>query len=494
MSNERVQVGVVGAGISGLALGFQLQQRGVDVRVVEARNRAGGNIHSEPRDGFLCEWGPNGWLDNEPATARLIDALGLRDQVVPASDAAGIRWIVRAGKLRALPMKPPAFLTSDVLSLRGKLRVLSEWAQPARRDDSDESVFDFASRRIGREAAEVLVDAMVTGVYAGDSRQLSLRSTFPKMYDMEHEHGGLFKAMRAVRRERRARGDTGKAGGPAGPAGSLHSFDHGMQTLVDRLVERLGTRLQLGSPVQHVAARPGGGWQLELGHGGAGDVRTTLDCEQLVVASPAWAAADVLRELDAPLADTLASIPSAPVAVVCLGYTNDDVQHVQRGFGFLAPGREKMPVLGTLFDTWVFPNRSPEGHVLARAMIGGAREPEAVHENDAQLVERATRTLAGLIGLRRDPKFTYVMRHPRGIPQYNVGHAATLEAIDVRLRVHDQLYLCGNSYRGVAMNACIKEAESLAERMAQATSPASSPRDARDAGSPDAVDSAGEVR
>jgi oxygen-dependent protoporphyrinogen oxidase len=466
MDDTRAQVAVVGAGVSGLALGFQLQQRGVDVCVLEAHERAGGNIRSERRDAYLCEWGPNGWLDNEPATGRLIDVLGLGEQVVRASDAAALRWIVRDGKLRALPMRPSAFLGSDVLSLRGKLRVLTEWAQPARRDGGDESVFDFAARRIGREAAEVLVDAMVTGIYAGDSRSLSLRSTFPRMHDMESQHGGLFKAMRAVRRERRARGDKAKGGGPAGPAGTLHSFAGGMQSIVDALVRRLGQRLRLGTTVERVAPRPGG-WRLTLSHAST-PVPEALECDSLVVASPAWSAAALLRELDAPLADALAAIPSAPVAVVCLGFRDTDVQHVERGFGFLAPGCEKLPVLGTLFDTWVFPSRSPDGHVLTRTMIGGAREPGALQEDDAQLVERAVSILGLLLDVRADATMSYVVRHPRGIPQYVVGHGEIMRRIDERTSTHPGLFLCGNSYRGVAMNACIKEAESLAKQIATA--------------------------
>jgi oxygen-dependent protoporphyrinogen oxidase len=465
------QVAVVGAGISGLALAFLLQRRGIDVQVLEANDRAGGNIRSEARAGYLCEWGPNGWLDNEPATERLVAALELQDQVVHASDWAQVRWIVRDGKLRALPTRPPHFLASDVLTLRGKLRVLLEWAQPTRRDDSDESVFDFAARRIGHEAAAVLVDAMVTGVYAGDSRRLSLQSAFPRMREMELHHGGLFKAMRAMRRERRrAPGPEtrrGGAGGPMGPSGTLTSFSDGIETLVRALQSQLQARLHLASPVAtlvHAQNR----WRL-----GSTDGRT-LEAERVVLASPAWKAAPLLQKLDPELGARVGSIPSAPVVVVCLGFTESDVQQLARGFGFLVPGRENLPILGTLFDTWVFPNRSQPGHVLFRTMIGGARDPGAVDAGDGELVDRALSTLQKLLGLRAQPEMIYVIRHPRGIPQYPVGHAVTLSQIDSALRRHPGLLLTGNSYRGISMNSCIKEAESVAELLAAtfASSPA----------------------
>ena len=487
------QVAVVGAGISGLALAFQLQRRGIDVHVLEANDRPGGNIRSESRGGYLCEWGPNGWLDNEPATERLVAALGLQDQVVRASSLAQVRWIVRDGRLRALPTRPPQLLVSDVLSVRGRLRVLVEWAQPARRDESDESVFDFAARRIGREAAAVLVDAMVTGIYAGDSHRLSLQSAFPRMREMEIRYGGLFKAMGAMRRERgraqrteeggqaagahaapgvppgpapRKRG----AGSPMGPGGTLTSFPNGMETLVHALHSQLEARLHLATPVAKLA-RAHNCWML-----GSSDGRT-LEAERVVVASPAWTAGPLLAGLDPELGARVAGIPSAPVVVVCLGFAESDVQHVVRGFGFLVPGRENLPILGTLFDTWVFPNRSQPGHVLFRTMIGGARDPGAVDAGDDELTERALVALRQLLGVRAQPEMLYVVRHRRGIPQYPVGHPTTLAHIETALGRHPGLLLTGNSYRGISMNSCIKEAEIVAERLAAtlASSPAEGP-------------------
>jgi len=468
MSGERTQVAIVGGGIAGLALGHALGQRGVAAVVLEAGQRPGGNIRSERRAGWLCEWGPNGFLDNEPATLRLVAALGLGAELRPSSDLARRRWIVRDGRLRLLPARPPEFLRSDVLSVHGRLRVLLEWAQPARRGAGDESVFDFARRRIGREAAEVLVDAMVTGVYAGDARSLSLQGAFPRMRAMEEEHGGLFRALIAMRRAARARGDKASPGGPLGPPGVLTSFLGGMETLVQALACHLGERLRTDSPIVGLA-RGARGWRLEI-KGGA-----PLEAEQVVLACPSWAAAPLLRSHDAELAAELAAIPSAPVAVVCLGYDERDLVGVVPGLGFLVPGRERSPILGTLFDTWLFPGRSPAGRVLWRAMLGGARDPGAVDLGDEQLVERVLGAFAGLLGLHAAPLVTYVVRHPRGIPQYPVGHPARLVRLDEQLARHPGLYLCGNSYRGIAMNSCIKEAETLAARLAgePAAAPAS---------------------
>jgi oxygen-dependent protoporphyrinogen oxidase len=470
MPTERTQVAIVGAGIAGLALGFRLARRGFSVRVLEAASRAGGNIRSEKRGGWLCEWGPNGFLDNAPATLKLVEDLGLGSRVARSSDLARVRWIVRGGKLRELPSGPVQFLSGDVLSPAGRARVLLEWAQPARREATDESVFDFARRRIGREAAEVLVDAMVTGVYAGDSRRLSLEAAFPSMRRMEQKHGGLFKAMLAMRREKSAAAKRGGApspsasGGPFGPGGTLTSFEDGIETLVQALAGALGSALQLESRIANLTPA-GAGWRVELEHG------APVEAEQVVLACPSWAAAPLLRAHDTALADLLAAIPSAPVAVVCLGYAENDLRDVRRGFGFLIPGRERLPILGALFDTWVFPKRSPEGRVLWRAMLGGARDRGALDLSDEELVGRVLQTFEKLLRLRATPEMTYVVRHARGIPQYPVGHPQVLARLEERVQRHAGLHLAGNCYHGISMNACILEVETLSERIA-ASAPA----------------------
>jgi oxygen-dependent protoporphyrinogen oxidase len=473
MTEASYQIAILGGGPSGLTLGHHLQRRGIDFRIFVEQDRAGGNVRSESRHDYLCEWGPNGFLDNEPAMLRLIDDLGLQDQLVAANPMAAKRWVVRNGKPRLLPMHPLRFLFGDMLSLPGRLRAGLEWTRPQRTSPEDETVFDFARRRVGREAAEVLVDAMVTGVYAGDSHKLSLRSTFPRMEELERRYGGLFRAMRAIRREKHQRRKLGldsndqdgvpawhkrrSGGGGLGPSGLLHSFLGGMQTLTDTLAQNLDDRLQLGSMLRGLQ-RSETGWQLHFDSG-------PVAARQVVFACPAWSAAPLLHDLDADLALELAGIASAPVAVVCLGFTEADVDSVERGFGFLIPGREESAVLGTLYDTWVFPNRSPVGKVLFRTLLGGARHPGILQESDDDLLQRSRDALQRVVGLTASPEMTYVIRHRRGIAQYNLGHAARLARIDQALARHPGLWLSGSSYHGVALNACVREAEELAPRL-----------------------------
>ncbi|MCK4461680.1 MAG: protoporphyrinogen oxidase, partial [candidate division Zixibacteria bacterium] len=220
---SQTDVVIVGGGISGLsALHFLRQLKPqLSVRLFEADNRLGGTIGTDHVDGYSFDWGPNGFLDREPLTLRLVDELGLSDQLERAGANASNRFILRKGHLRKAPISPPAFLLSDILSVTGRLRVLMEPFASGPPVDVDESIYDFARRRIGRQAADYLVQPMVSGIYGGRAERLSLKSCFPIMHEMESKYGSLFRAMIAKAREAKAKG--GKAGGPGGPGGWLTS-------------------------------------------------------------------------------------------------------------------------------------------------------------------------------------------------------------------------------------------------------------------------------
>ncbi len=466
------RIGIIGGGIAGLAAAFELlhtprgDANALDITVFESAPQPGGNIRTEVVDGYRVEWAVNGFLDNAPETLDLVARLGLSERLVRANPAAARRFIYRGGRLHVVPVSPPAFFASPLLSLGGRLRVLGEPFVPARRAaDHDESVFDFAARRIGAEAARVLVDAMVTGIFAGNARTLSLASTFPKMAEMEREHGGLVKAMIAKRRSARARGSA--SGGPAGPGGQLTSFRDGMEELTRALGARLGERLVVGACVESLernaahehAGEPPPRYALRLATG------ETRSFDAVLLACPSWRAAEISAPLDADLSRHLGAISSAPVAVVALGYRLADLGVAPDGFGYLIPRGEGLRPLGALFDSNLFPGRAPDGHALIRVLAGGAHEPALVSASDTDLVALARATLALAPGIRATPVFTRVIRHTRGIPQYTLGHAARVAAIEDRLAAHPGLFVCGNSYRGVSVNACIAEARQLATRV-----------------------------
>lgn len=461
-SVQRSSIVVVGAGISGLAVTFELMQRlgrlpgGADLLCLEAAERPGGNIRTEREEGFVCEWGPTGFLDNAPATLDLARRVGLQERLLPAAPAAEARFVFRRGRLRPVPSAPLAFLRSGILSPWGKLRLLGEPFARGPRGGADESVFEFASRRIGREAASILVDAMVSGVYAGNARQLSLGATFPKMRRMESEHGSLFRAMLARRREARSAGDRGAAGGPAGPGGRLTSFRNGLQELIDGLAGALGDRLRTRSPVRAVSDMGRRGFRIHLDEG------APLRADAVVLAVPAWHAAVLVQAMEPALAKVLEEIPAAPLAVLHFGYHRGALGEVPTGFGFLVPRGEGPRILGTLWISSIFEGRAPESRVLMTSMIGGAHDPAVLELGNDDLVRIVREDLHRVMGIVAAPYFVRVMRHPRGIPQYTLGHLTRLEKIRSALERHPGLHVAGNSYSGISVNSCIEEAPGVA--------------------------------
>ena len=450
---------VVGAGISGLATAYDLS-KSVDVSVYESSDRVGGTIGSVQREGFLIETGPNGFLDSRRETLELCKELGLEDELLPANSAAEKRFTIRHGSLVALPSSPVGFLASSALSVRGRLRTMSEGLRRRRQGDEDETVFEFARRRVGRECAERLVDAFITGVYAGDSTKLSARSTIPRLVQIESEHGSLTKGFLSLQRAKREAGR--KKGSPAGPAGHLTSFNGGMQVMVDRLVDRIGAdRVHCNTPIVAIE-RTESAWRLTF-EDRQGE-RSIQDCDAIVSAIPAHALVRV-SGVDQGLAEQLSSIVYAPVAVVSLGFEREQVDHPLDGFGFVACGNERISVLGSLWTSSIFPNRAPEGKVLLRNMVGGIRSPERTELNDQVLTDLVRDQLDRLMGISGDPLMVNITRWKKAIPQYHIGHAARLRAIEEKLTALPGFFLTGNAYRGVGINDCVVDSLSAAEQV-----------------------------
>jgi len=443
---------VVGAGIAGLTTAYLLRKRGADVTVLEAGARAGGVIRSTWEDGMLCEWGPQAILDNAPETQSLIESLGLTGQVLRSNDDARRRFILRHGRFHDVPMAPQKFMFSPLLSVRGRLRALREPGVPKAPHGMVETLYDFGVRRVGKEAAEVLMDAMAAGVFAGDPKRMELDACFPKVREMEQKHGGLIQGMMA-----QARSSGGKRA-------VLQSFTDGMQTLVDALANSLGNAVRLHAPVARVE-RDGAAWRVVTTSG------EPLPADRVVVATPAFHAADLLSSvLGAAATDALRGIPYAPVGVVCHAFSEADapahVRELSHSFGFLIPSAEAevhgTEILGALFTRGAFPIHGAHGTICVRSLVGGMRSPQSAAFSDEEFRSRVTRQLTHLLGMEVEPQIRKVIRWQRGIAQYTPGHLNRLKRIDAALTALKGLYVVGSAYRGPGVNDCIREATRLA--------------------------------
>lgn len=430
-----LRVAVVGGGVSGLALAHRLLGR-ADVTVHEAGPIAGGHARTVREGGFVVEAGPNGFLDRTPGPLTLVRELGLEDEAIEARPAAARRFLLRGGRLCTVPDSPLSLLSTRALSPGGKIRLLLEpWAR-RRPEGREETVHEFAARRIGRDAADRLVDTAVSGITAGDSRLLSLPAAFPLMDAMEREHGSLFRALAARRRAGRR-------------APRLWTMRGGVGRLVEALAACLGSRLVTGAAITDLA--PGGGapWTLTRADG------STHRADRVVLALPAPAAARLVARLDPPLARTLGATPCSSVAVVALAYRQSDVRCRLDGYGYLVPRSERRSTLGVVWESSLFEGRAPAGFVLLRALLGGPRDPELAGRPAFERVERAHRELADVLGIGAAPHAAWTFAWPGAIPQYVQGHRERVAAARATATRHAGLSLCGTSYDGVSLGAAI---------------------------------------
>jgi oxygen-dependent protoporphyrinogen oxidase len=447
---------IAGGGLSGLSLAWFLKELrpGWEILVLEAEARAGGKAWTIKEDGFVCEKGVNGVLDNKPSTLALAARLGL--DPLRSNDAARRRFVIKNGQLIQLPVSTTQFLSSKILSISGRLRVVAEALVSKGDISKDESLADFARRRLGREAFEYLIDPMATGIYAGDPERLSLRSCFPRIHELERDYGSLIRAMIKLQIEAKKKG---KKGPGAGPGGVLTSFTTGMSELVDALVRALGPAVRLNSSVASIL-KNNTGWRVYLQDG------EELESSHVVLACPVKAVSEVLKETAQDIVKLAVQINYPPVSIVCMGIKQGSTENLMNGFGFLAPGVEKRSILGALWDSSIFSNRAPEGYQLIRTLIGGVRAPDLARLPDSSLLDLAVKESSELIGLKGGPEFVKIFRWEEAIPQYEKGHQSLASEIDSTLRSYPGLYIRCNWLGGISLNDCIANSERLAKQLA----------------------------
>lgn len=421
------RVVVVGGGISGLAAAWTARRAGLDVVVLERERDVGGKARTIARDGWLTEGGPSGFLGGRPEMDRLVDETGLRPEVVTAQPASKRRFVHGNGATREIVPHPIKLVTNGVLSVRGALRMLAEPFVP-RYGGVEESVWGFAARRLGPEFANRLVMPMTLGVFAGDGRALSLDAAFPRMRALEREHGSLIRGLVARKRKMR---------------GTLTSFRGGIQSLPKALAERGGFEVRRGVAVESIGSE-NDRWIVRAAAG------EPLSADALVLAGEPWAMAELLAARDPAIATDLRAIKCPPVSVVALGYAPPAAEKIPVGFGVLIARGERFRMLGNLWESRIYPGRSPDGMVLVRAVYGGAVD-EAVGAADSDtLLTLARREVETFYGFSQAPVFSHVERWPRAIPQYELGHPARVKRIEDALRTVPNLWITGNGLRGVS--------------------------------------------
>jgi oxygen-dependent protoporphyrinogen oxidase len=432
-----------------------LRKAGIDAQVIESSATPGGVIRSERRDGYLLEFGPQSF-NATSALLNLCRELHIDDQLIEAPPAAP-RYVLVKGTLRPVPLSPPAFIASPLFSPLTKLRVLRDILGRSSPPQGDESVAAFTRRKFSRDLLDKLVGPFVSGIYAGDPEKLSLRSAFPQLYEAEKSAGSVIRGLLFSAKKRNA---------PAEKP-SLQTFREGNQTLIEALAANLGPNLRCGvtaqrvrlTTVSHHTGINAPAFEVTFLANGREEALTT---NRLIIATPAQQAAALLREIDPQFESALSAIVYAPVAVVSLGYPKTAVRHCLDGFGFLVPRSSGLRILGTVWNSSLFPNRAPDGQVLLTSFVGGATDPDAVSLPESKIVSTVHRELASVLGISQPPSFSHVQAWPRAIPQYNLGHIQYMNQLSQLQGKYQSIRLIGNYLRGPALGACVEQALTVA--------------------------------
>lgn len=464
---------VIGGGITGLAAAHRLTELAEQARcetaitLYEPSSRLGGLFGTLTRDGYTIETGADSFITSKPWGVDLCQRLGLSDRLIGTEDEFRRSLILLHGQPVStpegfelvVPRKLRTLLASPFLSQQGKLRVASEPFVPAKTNGDDESLASFVRRRFGPELLERIVQPMVGGIYTSDPEKLSMQATLPRFVAMERTHGSLLKA---VWNERQEPSSAGSEGDPSGARyGLFVTLDGGMGTLIDALRKRLERRGVARQQKRVTSLRPAGGSGFVLGD--EGGQREHFD--GVLLAVPAYAAADLVTSWDPVLAQQLQHIDYASSAIVVTGHRLEDVDHPLDAFGLVVPHVENRRILAVSFLSRKFPDRAPQGHVQLRTFVGGAMNPDLLEHNDHELVDVVRQELAELLGVRGEPEVTVVTRYHRAMPQYHVGHLDRVARIEKTVARHHSLALAGSAYRGVGLPDCIHSGESRAETL-----------------------------
>jgi len=461
---------IVGGGIAGLATAYELSRRGVSFVLLERAARAGGVILSEEIDGFVIDGGPDALLIQKPDGIKLCEELGLGDRLV-STKPPRLAYIQRGGQLHALPAasvlgiptRVGPFVSTRLFSWLGKLRMGAELFVPARRDEGDESIGSFMTRRFGREATTYLAEPLLAGIHAGDVDRLSIRALFPRFVEAERTHGSLLKAFRSNPNPASPANPESQIPNPGKGNGAFKSLPGGLSELIRALVSVLPSgSICLNSTVSQITEqREHGSFRVERASGDA------IAARAVVIATPAYATSSLTRELDGEISGIFSEIRYASAATIVLAFPRRAVAHPLNGSGFVVPRVENTGIMAASWLSSKWPDRAPDDKVLLRTFVGGARDPKALEESDAELVSRSMRALRPLLGITGEPLLSRVYRWDRANAQHEVGHLDRVAAIERALTHHPGLFVTGSGFRGTGIPDCVADGRATGKQLAE---------------------------
>ena len=458
---------IIGGGIAGLAAAHRIQNsisqgNALKCTVLEASGRFGGKIHTERRDGFIIERGPDSFITQKPAALELCRQLGLADRIV-GTRKNNKTFIYLNRRMLTLPdglslMVPTKFLpfiTTRLFSWPGKIRMGFDLFLPRRRSKRDESLAGFVRRRVGQEAVDRLAQPLLSGIYSSDPEKMSMQATFPRFLETEKKYGSLILGMLAGKKAMLARKPQAKPGYQSFTM--FVTLKNGMSELVETLIEQCpDIEFRAHAPITRLA-KSGQEYTITLDSG------ENLTADAVLVATPANVTAKLTQETAPEIAEKLAEVPFVSTAGVVLGYNREGFPHPLKGFGFVVPATEKRKITACTWVSSKFPCRAPEDKVLLRAFVGGALNEPMAEQEPEQIVADVKSELRDIMGLNVEPEFAHVFQYKKGNVQYRVHHEDMVAAIEQDLTQHPGLFMAGSAFKGVGIPDCIAHGNQVAD-------------------------------
>ncbi|KAF0152436.1 MAG: protoporphyrinogen oxidase [Ignavibacteria bacterium] len=452
--NEK-KVVILGAGISGLATAYWLYKDGYDVSIIEEQSKAGGAMQTLHEENFLVDFGPNSGLETTPLIRKLVEEVGLSDEMIYASETSSKRFIFREGSLHALPMGFVQFLSTKLFSLNGKLRLFKEPFVGKSSDGYYQSIAQFVERRLGKEFLDYAIDPFVSGVFAGDPAKLSVKSAFPKLYRLEEVYGGLVKGLIKGARERKKSSEESKQ------SAKMFSFMNGMQTFPKAIANKLDGRIILNSVVKKVE-KQNDKWVVLFENNGS---LKKIECNKIISTVPSFVASEIFGNLDAELTIHLNSVYYPPVIVLYLAFNKKDIGTPLDGFGFLIPSLERKNFLGAIWSSTIFPNRCSEDKAGFTLFIGGARNQQILKQDTKQLIDTAVTEFKEMMKTKAEPVYLKSKMWSNAIPQYNLGYIEHENYFEKFEKNNPGIFLSGNYRGGISVGDCIKNSDVVARKV-----------------------------
>jgi len=433
---------IIGAGISGLTLAYELQKANKSYILLESSSRPGGYIRSEQSNDYLIEVGPNSILIDD-AFDQFISELGLKDDVEDAAAVNKHRFVYKNGQIKQLPSGPASLLFSNFFSFKTKKVIFREFGNKSRTTEN-ESVYDFFVRHFSEELTTYTIDPFATGIYAGDIKQLLIEDTFPQLVALEKEYGsilkGVFKKGMGTRRR-------------------TATFTDGLQTLTDTLASKLQS-ISFQTKALSVS-KTDAGVEVSIQKDGAGAEK--IQADKVVFCSTAFHAAEVLTSSFPEIAAKLNGVRYAPIKALYAAFKRSDVKHHMRGFGCLYPSSEKSFLAGTIWNSSIFKYRCPEDEILTTSFIGGMHRPEYTELSDNEIQLYAIEQLKEDLGITEEPTFIHVAGWKKAIPQYDIFLKEARKSINGLQEEH--IYFSSNWTHAISLGSCIQNARNLALKL-----------------------------